>query len=105
MKDNQKVLLSFVVGAAAGVAAGILLAPYSGKDSRKKIADNASKLSSDLSGQLGVSLEKLTDLKNTVISTISELTGKAIDKGNKVVDYGTNKAKEAADKVTNNANV
>jgi gas vesicle protein len=80
MKDNQKVLLSFIVGAAAGVAAGMLLAPYSGKDSRKKIADKATNLSNDLSGQLGVSLDKLNELKNSVVASINELAGKAVDK-------------------------
>ena len=98
MKDNQKVLLSFIVGAAAGVAAGMLLAPYSGQDSRRRIADKASTLTNDLSGQLGGSIDKLNELKNSVVASINELAGKALDKGTKVAEFGAEKVREAADK-------
>jgi len=40
MKDLSKVMLSFIVGALAGAATGILLAPDKGKNTRKKIKDS-----------------------------------------------------------------
>ena len=40
-------LFSFVIGVAAGAALGILLAPASGKETRKKIRDEADKLIED----------------------------------------------------------
>lgn len=40
MKDFSKVMLSFIVGALAGAATGILLAPDKGKNTRKKIKDS-----------------------------------------------------------------
>lgn len=105
MKNNsQSILLSFIVGAAAGVAAGMLLAPYSGKESRKKIVDTAGTLGNDLSGQFNTSLDKLNELKNSVISSINDLTGKASDKINKATEYGTSKAKEAADRAADYGN-
>jgi gas vesicle protein len=45
MKDFSKVMLSFIVGALAGAAAGILLAPDSGKNTVKKIKDSIDDLS------------------------------------------------------------
>ena len=46
-KDNHfwDSLLTFMAGAAAGFIAGILLAPASGKETRKKIKDQAVKTS------------------------------------------------------------
>jgi len=102
--NNQSVLLSFIVGAAAGVAAGMLLAPYSGKESRKKIVDSAGSLGNDLSGQFNSSLDKLNELKNSVISSINDLTSKVTDKANKATDYGASKAKEAADRAADFGN-
>ena len=45
MKDFSKVMLSFIVGALAGTATGILLAPDKGKNTRKKIKDSIDDLS------------------------------------------------------------
>jgi len=45
MKDLSKVMLSFIVGALAGAATGILLAPDKGKNTRKKITDSINDLS------------------------------------------------------------
>lgn len=45
MKDISKVMLSFIVGALAGAAAGILLAPDKGENTRKKIKDSIDDLS------------------------------------------------------------
>jgi gas vesicle protein len=45
MKDFSKVMLSFIVGALAGAATGILLAPDKGKITRKKIKNSINDLS------------------------------------------------------------
>lgn len=37
--ENTKIILGIAIGAAAGAIAGILLAPASGKETRKSIAD------------------------------------------------------------------
>jgi gas vesicle protein len=46
--SNTKALLGFVAGAAVGALAGILLAPDTGSNTRKKISDKAE----DMSGSL-----------------------------------------------------
>ena len=89
----------------------MLLAPYAGKESRQKLADTASSLGNDLGGQWGTSLDKLNDLKKSVVSGINDLTGKASDKANNLadkakdaIDYGASKAKDAADKAADKVN-
>jgi len=52
MNNGQKILLSFLAGAAAGVVAGLLLAPDSGREIRKKIAKKASDLKGTLENRI-----------------------------------------------------
>ena len=71
MNDNQKTLLSFVVGAAAGVAAGMLLAPYSGPEARRKITETANDLKSKAGDQWSNASEKLTSYVDSAVSAIA----------------------------------
>lgn len=59
MKSTSKIILSFIVGALAGAATGILLAPDKGKITRKKIKDS------------------ITDLSEKSKETINDLSDKA----------------------------
>lgn len=52
MSNGQKILFSFLAGAAAGVIAGLLLAPDSGKEIRKKIAKKASDIKGNLENRI-----------------------------------------------------
>ena len=80
-QENQNVVLGFIIGAAAGLAAGILLAPDSGEVTRQTIAKKATDLkgkANDLSGQLK---DKANTLKgqvgtqlNSTIKTITDKT-------------------------------
>lgn len=56
-KTTSCVLTSIVLGAAAGLIAGILIAPDKGKNTRKKIKDKAN----DLNGNLKNSYHKYKD--------------------------------------------
>ena len=63
MKDLSKVLLSFIVGALAGAAVGLLLAPDKGKNTRKKIKDSIN----DLSAKAKDTIDDLSEkAKNTL---------------------------------------
>lgn len=46
--DGFKILTGFFIGAMGGLLTGLLVAPGSGKDTRKKISDTATKFKEDL---------------------------------------------------------
>ncbi len=52
MSNGQKIFVSFIAGATAGVVAGLLLAPKSGKETRQKIAKKASEIKDVLEARL-----------------------------------------------------
>ncbi|WP_062542392.1 YtxH domain-containing protein [Rufibacter tibetensis] len=60
--DNSKILIAAAAGAAAGVVAGILMAPSNGKDSREGLVKAASQLADSVNGQIAPYLEKLSGL-------------------------------------------
>ena len=71
MKDLSKVMLSFIVGALAGAAAGVLLAPDKGKDTRKKIKKSIDDISAkvkdsmdDISAKTKKTFSKEPDVKD-----------------------------------------
>jgi gas vesicle protein len=61
MSNDQKVIVGFLCGVAAGALAGLLLAPTSGEETRKKITDKASDLKDDLSNQLNTTFGRLSE--------------------------------------------
>jgi gas vesicle protein len=74
--DNQSTLLSFLIGAAAGVAAGMLLAPYSGTESRKKIAQGANDLAGKVGTQWGDTAEKLSGYVDSAVTAVTGAVNK-----------------------------
>ncbi len=62
MTNGQKMFLSFLAGAAVGTLAGLLLAPESGRNVRKKIASKAKEFQGDLKETLSQLSEKATEL-------------------------------------------
>ena len=60
---SGKVFFGFVLGAAVGVAAGLLFAPTSGEDTRKRIREKSREYTDDLAETLD---SKLDDLKKYV---------------------------------------
>jgi gas vesicle protein len=68
-------LLTFVAGAAAGFIAGILVAPASGKETRKKIKEQAVK-----TGEAAKeSYEKVAKEAEKGIRVVKEKTGEGVD--------------------------
>lgn len=66
MQDDTKgkVILSLLVGATAGVVAGLLLAPETGDETRTGLKKSASKLSDDLNKLLKEGKSRLASLKD-----------------------------------------
>jgi len=59
--DTSKFLFGFILGALGGLAAGILLAPDSGKATRKKIVDKTNKIKQELEDLAEVAKDSITD--------------------------------------------
>lgn len=61
MNTTQKVILSGLIGAAAGATAGILMAPDEGKKTRKKIAKSADDVKKSVEDMVDETKESLKD--------------------------------------------
>jgi len=69
------VLISFVIGAAAGFIAGVLLAPASGKETREKIQKEMEKTGE----KAKEGFEKITEEAEKGIRVVKEKTQEGID--------------------------
>jgi gas vesicle protein len=96
MSDNGKVLGALVLGAAAGAVLGLLFAPSSGAELRKKISDNSGDLIDELTGKIEEGKEMLAGLKDKAMSKADELKGRAEEE----LSSMKNKAKQTAANVT-----
>lgn len=71
MKDDGfKIMTGFFIGAIGGLLTGILIAPDSGRDTRKKITDTASKIKHDLHD---LAEETLDATRKSISETVDEL--------------------------------
>jgi gas vesicle protein len=77
MSERDSSLVTFIVGAVIGAAAGLLLAPKSGRETRSDLK----RLSEDIS------------------DTISDFTEDAKDKGRKFYEQGREKVLSGKDKI------
>ena len=68
--DGFKILTGFFIGAMGGLLAGLLIAPDSGKGTRKKINDTANKIQHDLHD---FAEETLEATKKSISETVDEL--------------------------------
>ncbi len=74
MKESTgKALAGFIFGAAVGLAAGILFAPRSGEETRKKIHQRAKEYTDDVTHKLS---EKIDSMKEYVDETGKEVKDK-----------------------------
>jgi len=79
MSDNGKILGALLLGAAAGAALGLLFAPSSGEELRKKIKDNSGDLMDELTDKINEGKEMLSGLKDKAMSKADDLKSKAED--------------------------
>jgi len=75
---TNKTILTFLGGAAAGVLAGFLFAPKSGKDTREVIAKRAS----DIKDEIGTTLEsngkKIKEMATSAMSEVNKKVGELL---------------------------
>ena len=75
--DAFKILGGFIFGAMGGLIAGLLIAPDSGKGTRKKISDTASKIQHELHD---FAEETLDATKKSISETVDDLVKDHKDK-------------------------
>ena len=68
--DAFKILTGFFVGAMGGLLTGLLIAPDSGKGTRKRITDTAQKIQHDLND---FAEETLEATKKSISETVDDL--------------------------------
>ena len=54
MNTTVKLIAGFLFGSVCGLAAGLLIAPTSGKQARKKISKKSKKLARKMAGYIGM---------------------------------------------------
>lgn len=79
MNTKAKIAGGFLLGATVGVAAGLLLAPKSGKKMRKEIADESMKFAEHLADKISASLDTLKDKYNKQVDVVAQRGQESID--------------------------
>lgn len=77
MSKTTDILLGFVAGAAVGAAVGILIAPESGEETRKKLNEDFLDIKKDLEKHAEEVMDKVKDLKNSAGDIMDEVSKKA----------------------------
>ena len=80
MSTTLKVVSGFVVGALAGVTAGLLFAPTSGQKTRKKIVKQFEHLRDDLAQDVEDKFDHLKEEYNEKLGQLTDLSKKGMDK-------------------------
>lgn len=87
--ENQSIILSFIVGAAAGLAAGILIAPETGEETRRNIAQKANTFK-----------DKAKEKANTLKDQANTLKDQAKEKANTLKEQVGSKINDTINKIS-----
>jgi gas vesicle protein len=79
MNTAVKVIGGFLAGAAIGTVTGILIAPDKGKNTRKKLKDESTRLANQLSESVSNSIHALKDDYNRKLDEYAENGKSSID--------------------------
>jgi len=79
MNNDSKILAGFILGALAGAATGLLLAPDKGENTRKKLTQEAEKFTDELMKESEKRLEKIRKEYNQQLDKYAELGKNKLD--------------------------
>lgn len=85
MNNAIKLFSAFVLGAAAGLATGILMAPDKGDKTRKKLLKEVDKAKKDLTLKADEQIEKIKEGYNKTVEEISKEGKVLMEQAKKVV--------------------
>jgi gas vesicle protein len=100
MKDQTKIIGALLIGAAAGAALGLLLAPDSGEGLRSDIADYVNDLLSSAKDKAQSTADDLKEYGNNAIQKAKSKMANSVENA---ADYGNNNVNEAKSKVKSTA--
>lgn len=80
MNNTAKIITGVLAGAAAGAVTGLLLAPDSGKNTRKKIVNGANDMVDSLKDQVETKTEAAKDSYNQSLEKAANSTKNGVDK-------------------------
>lgn len=102
MKDQTKIIAALLVGAAAGAAIGLLLAPESGSELREDIADYVNDLADKAKKQAQTTAGDIKDYSNNIAdkakSKWNSVVGAASDYKEQAEEYAGEAYDEAKSK-------
>ncbi|MFP4091730.1 MAG: YtxH domain-containing protein [Cyclobacteriaceae bacterium] len=76
MENSGKIVTALLLGAAVGAIAGLLLAPESGKKTRRKISSTADDLIDELEDAWEDSAEKIKEIADNAIAELEKYSKK-----------------------------
>jgi gas vesicle protein len=94
--QNDERLICLLGGIAAGMAAGLLLAPFAGKDTRKRLNRYMNRRVERCEDLLNSSFTKGTRLAGDLKERVHDTIGDAADTARKVTETVIDKAKDVA---------
>lgn len=83
----MKSLPGILVGLAVGAVVGLLLAPESGKKTRKRISSESDSFFKDLQNQLQTGLENIKSQYNDYVDTAASKTQDAVKQAKRRANY------------------
>lgn len=95
MANSKRTAITFILGAAAGAVAGILLAPDTGKNTRTKWKQAAMDLKDNINTQVEDGYNKINQIKEEAIAAVN----KTIKKGEETVRSTASKVESSAKEV------
>ncbi|HEY0298495.1 MAG TPA: YtxH domain-containing protein [Arachidicoccus sp.] len=95
----KQILVGTISGIVAGAIVGLVLAPQSGEETRKQIADSAVDLKKKLKKLSGKSIDELNDLQDIFKSEVSGLSDDVRERVLKLIQRSQASAQAFADEV------
>jgi gas vesicle protein len=90
------VALAMLFGIAAGIGAGMLLAPRSGEEMRRKLRDKAMSAKEQARNKMMARRNHMSEAVDTAIDKTSTAVDTAIEKADKATDKALRRAKDTS---------